>query len=100
MSEIRKDKIHEACDAISKLFDEMGLSYKECEIVCEAGYKTAKAFQLDEKTREEIEEALRKPTLEEKVMKVLPSIIVSALDCWHSSIIEDGERDSKDTERR
>lgn len=78
MSEIRKDKIHEACDALSELFEKMELSYEECEIVCEAGYKTAKAFQLDEKTREEIEEALRKPTLEEKVMKVLPSIIASA----------------------
>lgn len=78
MSEIRKDKIHEACDALSELFEKMELSYEECEIVCEAGYKTAKAFQLDEKTREEIEEALRKPTLEEKVMKVLPAIIASA----------------------
>lgn len=78
MSEIRKDKVHEACDTLSEVLDKMELSCEERAIVCEAGYKTAKVFQLDEKTQEEIEEALRKPTLEEKVMKVLPAIIASA----------------------
>lgn len=78
MNTVRKEKVHEAVEAVSELFEKMELSYEECEIVCEAGYKAAKAFQMDEKVRQEIAEALRKPKLEEKVMKVLPAIIASA----------------------
>lgn len=36
-----------------------------------------------------------------KFLLIIHSVhLLSVLDCWHSSIIEDGGRDGKDTERR
>lgn len=75
---IRRDRVQRACDGMCKVFDDLGLTAEERGIVCSSGYKVAKMKQLDEETQNEIEEMLRKPTLEEKVMKVIPAIISSA----------------------
>lgn len=76
--EIRRDKINEAVEEVCRIFDDLGLSYEEREIVHRSGWKTAAEYQLDEEIRKEFEEMLRKPTLEERVMKVLPPVIASA----------------------
>lgn len=76
--EINADKIEKACEEMCRVFDDLGLTYEERGIVCKSGYKAAEAKRLDEETQNEIAEMLRKPTLEEKVMKLLPAITASA----------------------
>lgn len=76
--EIRKDKVYEACEGMCRVFDDLGLTYEERGIVCKSGYKAAVMKRLDEETQNEIAEMLWKPTLEEKVLKVLPAITASA----------------------
>lgn len=75
--QIRKDKVYEACEGMCRVFDELELTYKEREIVCKSGWETEAVAQMDEEIQKEIKEMLRKTTLEEKVMKVLPAIIAS-----------------------
>ena len=76
--EIRRQKVNEACEGMCRVFDELKLTYEEREIVCKSGWKTAVVKQMDEEIQNEIKDTLRKTTLEEKVMKVLPAIIASA----------------------
>lgn len=74
---INSDKIHKACVEMCRVFDELKLTHEERGIVCSSGYKAAKIKQMDEEIQNYIEEKLRKPTLEEKAMKVLPAVTAS-----------------------
>lgn len=71
------DKIQKACEDMCRIFDELKLTPEERGIVCCSGYKAAKIKQMDEEIQNDIEEMLQKPTLEEKVMKVIPAVTAS-----------------------